>query len=231
MRTRVLLLSSLLLTASLGHSQTNPHPRPSGNGTITGVVLDEYGQPLPKAEVCREEWQPHRNVGDCTTMADEDGKFQIEHVPSGTYYIIARKQETCYGTSSRTGEPPVVTVNGDQVTAPVVVKVSGQDVTLIPSVTDSVTGKPLQDIWIHWESTRKLPNGSETSAGEAGTSRWTPQVCLPPNKDLKLEISAKGYRTVVYSEPGTPPGSLVRFQPGVKTLELQLEPEAQARRN
>jgi outer membrane receptor protein involved in Fe transport len=74
------LFVALVSTATIAQSQ-------SGNGKITGVVLDNSNQqPVEFATVALEDPQTKKPVNG--TVADEKGKFVISKVANGTYRVV-----------------------------------------------------------------------------------------------------------------------------------------------
>ena len=75
-----LLFASLstLFVASRAHAQ------PRNTGTLTGVVLDELGKPVPAVEVAIAKISR-------TTRTDSAGKFILALVPAGNYDVAFRR--------------------------------------------------------------------------------------------------------------------------------------------
>jgi len=77
---------------------------------------------------------------------------------------------------------------------------------------------------VHWT----VHEQDRSEAGAAGLSRSTKRISIPAGKEVCLTFSAKGYGTLVPSDPADPSKPLcLRLQSGeVKSLDVQLEPEA-----
>lgn len=78
-----------LALASAGVGAQIPLKPAAGEYTIGGVVVNERsGQPLPRVSVSLNDTVTQRNLGDSTT--DADGNFRFDHLPAGRYALIAQ---------------------------------------------------------------------------------------------------------------------------------------------
>ena len=81
-----------------GESQPPPEPATAGPQTVSGTVKGRSGKPLAKAWVCLGELEQSVIEGkdvklkltQLTGVTDDDGRFQIEDVPAGTYTLAYR---------------------------------------------------------------------------------------------------------------------------------------------
>ena len=77
---------------------TPPAPATAGPQTVSGTVKGRSGKPLAKAWVCLGELEQSVVEGkdvklkltQLTGVTDDDGRFQIENVPAGTYTLAYR---------------------------------------------------------------------------------------------------------------------------------------------
>ncbi len=88
-------------------------PRPAG-GTIKGRITDEFGEPLPLAQVVIAG----TTIGDA---ADDEGQYVIENVPPGAYTVQVRY----IGYKGSSAE---ITISGDETIT--------QDFSLSPDILD-----------------------------------------------------------------------------------------------
>ena len=230
----VWLALMLSLLASLPtFPQTADSSQPEG--TISGTVLDEHGQPFKGVQVCTymlgAPEGSKESRGDCPATTDEAGKFRIDHVAMGTFGVEAIKLEDGYVAFAGTSVKEVVTLTPNQLSATVVLKLGPKPGVLLPSVKDKFTGKPVTVFEVSWAiSNPEKPNS--TYSGGQTISRLNERAIVPPEKYLVLTISARGYEKWVYHDPSDPSRpATIRLQPGEeKELLVELEPQAPAAR-
>jgi len=226
------MLLTLLLLASLPtFPQTADSSQPEG--TISGTVLDEHGQPFKGVSVCTymigAPSGSKEARGDCPVTTDEGGQFNIEHVAMGTFGVEAIKPEDGYIAFAGTSVKEMVTLTPGQLLATVALKLGPKPgVLLLPSVKDKLTGKPIISFQVSWEIRRSNGNVSGGETIGQGITR----TIVPPEKYFRLTISAPGYKKWIYHDPSDPSRpALIRFQPGEeKELLVELEPQAPATR-
>jgi hypothetical protein len=228
MRSTCLVVSLVFLASSLGYSQSGSRTieqKMLPEGRVTGTVLDEFSQPIDKAQVCRVVYLPSKSDATCFAHTDKTGQFEIDHVPMGTYGVVASKNEDGYADFGLTA-PVKVILTPEEPLANVIVKLGPRQAILIPLVKDKVTGKPMFDFFVQW--TTKIPDGAWS--GAAGFSQWTTRMSVPEGKDVSLNVSADGYRTWVYADPSNPSQPFyLRLESGEqKSLNVELEPESKS---
>ena len=225
----------LSLLASLPtFPQTADSSQPEG--TISGTVLDEHGQPFKGVQVCT--YMPYapagsrESRGDCpAATTDEEGQFRIDHVAMGATGVEEIKPEDGYVAFGGTSVSEVVTLTPNQKSATVVLKLGPKAGMLLPSVKDKFTGKPIIDFevgWVIFDSDG--PNSSYSGGQHIG--QGIRRAIVPPEKNLVLTISARGYKKWLYHDPSDPSRhAFVRLQSGEeKELLVELEPQAPAGR-
>ena len=228
---RPVLLTLLLLAALPASPQTANPSLPEG--TISGTVLDEHGQPFKGVQVCSymigAPSGSREARGDCPAATTDDaGQFRIDHVAMGTFGVEAIKPDQGYIAFAGTSAKEVVTLTSSQSSATVVLKLGPKAGVLLPSVKDKLTGEPVRDFQVNWTIVDS-DEASIVSGGET-ISQQTRRTIVPPEKYLVLTISARGYKKWIYHDPSDPSRpAFIRFQPGEeKELLVELEPQAPA---
>jgi hypothetical protein len=193
------------------------------DATITGRVVDAVGEPVASVKLDISEqgkFQVHRLRGRYKT--EEDGTFNIQHVPWGTYIVETSKQDEGYADTAMAfysnPKPPTVTVS------PIL---SSQDLTIVlgpkagvldaSAVVDAVTGAHVDAV----VTLRRVDSGSGIM-----TSSMVKNLLVPSVTPVTLEVNAQGYATWYY--PGTTDaskGGTLSLQPGQKVeLRIALQP-------
>jgi len=218
------MLLTLLLVASLpAYAQTADHSQPEG--TISGTVLDEHGEPFKGVQVCnymRVAPSPREASGDCAATTDAAGQFSIHHLAMGAISVEAIKLDDGYVAFAGTSVKDEVTLTPDQPSATVVLKLGPKPAMILASVKDSSTGKPVPVFQVGWAI-------SNVSGGQT-ISQVNERALVAPDKSLVITISANGYKTWTYHDPSDPSRpATIRFEPGEeRKLLVELEPEAPA---
>jgi len=228
---RPVLLTLLLLASLPSFPQAADSSQP--DGTISGTVLDEHGDPFKGVTVCTymigAPSGSKEARGDCLVTTDQSGQFHIDHVAMGTFGVEAIKPEDGYIAFAGTSVKKMVTLTPSQLSAAVALKLGPKPgVLLLPSVKDKLTGQPIASFQVGWEI--PSPNGS-LSGGET-IGQGINRTIVPPEKYFRLTISAPGYEKWIYADPSDPSRpALIRFRPGEeKELLVELEPQAPAAR-
>jgi hypothetical protein len=223
----------LLLIASLPtFPQTANSSQPEG--TISGTVLDQYGRPFKGVLVCTYMMDApsgsKESRGDCpAATTDGEGQFRIDHVAMGAFGVEAIKPDEGYIAFAGTSVKQFVTLTPNQSSTTVALKLGPKPGMLLLRVNDTYTGKPVSTYMFHWTivDTDK-PNVIES--GGQGIRPGETRALVPPEKNLRLTVAARGYKEWFYhdgSDPSLP--ALIRLQPGEeKELPVELEPEAPA---
>jgi len=188
MKTLVTLL--VLSSAMFCYAQDHPHARilrqPQGPGRITGTVLNEEGQPVANANICIAAEGPSM-VSYCNGVTDSVGHFEIEHVAMCSF-LISDKEEDGYSPSHDPKNRVALTLQ--EPTANLNIKLGPKAAMLIGSVTDSVTGKPVDNVRVKYIPVTEERAGSGTSSE---FMRGEFKLNLPTTSDFVIIVAAKGY--------------------------------------
>jgi hypothetical protein len=224
-----MLLTLLILGALPSFPQTGDSSQPEG--TISGTVLDEQGQPFRGVKVCT--YMPGAPSGSkearggCPVATDEAGQFRIDHVAMGTFTVEVIKPEDGYVAFAGTSVKETVTLGPSQSSATVVLKLGPKPGVLLPTVKDKLTGQPIISFQVSWEIVDSNSPNRSYSGGQT-LEQGAKRAFVPPAKPLILTISASGYKKWIYhdsSDPSRP--AFIRLQPGEeKDLIVELEPQA-----
>jgi len=223
MRSTWFAISLLVFSVPAVYSQHSQPTQPEGR--VIGTVLDEQDQPIDNAQVCTHVSLPGKTVETCSAQSTSTGQFQMDHLPMGTFGVVASKDEDGYGGSDPSDEIQTVTLTPEAPMASVILKLGPKGGILVPSARDKVTGKPVYGFVLTWHVA-----GTDGSwSGGAGFSRWTTRTSIPAEKDVIIDrVSARGYKKWVYTDPLSPSGRLqFHLQHGdYKSIIIELEPEA-----
>ena len=209
------LLALVLLTASLAYSQV------AVEGKVVGTVVDELDQPLNGAEVCTRMSSSAGTVGNCLAITDKAGQFEMDHLPLGTFGIVASKTDDGYTELHQAPGMQTVTLSAGAPQASIVLKLGPKEGILVPVVKDAVTGEPVYNFLVTWHV---VPVGSGITGG-AGFSRWTRSAPVPAEKQLVMDkVSARGYKTWLANSSSP---LQVRAERGEQvSISIELEPES-----
>jgi len=201
-------------------------PHPSGwaqvdapsaiDGGITGFVLTEDGQPAKRATPCASVRPGNTTCG----SVDDEGRFTIEHLKWGTYQVFALNADG-YSESW----PEVVTVSADQPWPNVTILLRSHGGLLVGSLTDKLTGKPIQGQLEYIA----IDGGGSGSGSTLVNGEF--HVPVPPNCDVLVLAMAKGYKGWVYTDASRASRPVLRLAAGERKLfDIQLEPLPSASR-
>jgi len=191
-------------------------------GTVTGVVLDDHGDPLAGAEVHaeRNDEPGRRPVKSqfATVLTDSRGRFEYGRLQQGSYDVFAMKEKDGYPNVARflfyrDGVQPVkATLTASRTLIDVVVTM-GRKAGRIASVhvadastgrpitvTEPTSGKLLQTPYVRFtRSDVNTPSGGPAtfSAGSGVLSN----LLVPADTPVTITVGATGYANWYY--PGT----------------------------
>lgn len=163
-------------------------------GSVKGVVFDDQGRPLPKAEVHLSEakrFVGHRLVE--THETNSDGEFFIPNVPWGTYLVLAGKESSGYPDPKlafySNFAVPTVTLAPAFPNASVTIKLAPKGGVLeIVAVLDAVTKRKIDSASI---TLRRVSNPTLFISTSATIGR----ILIPSLTDVTIEVTAPGYRS------------------------------------
>jgi hypothetical protein len=187
--------------------------QPQSGGTIKGVVVDEQGKPVTKAEIHIAEIKSfvgHRLVEMHET--DGQGQFVIDNIPWGTYFVMAGKEEAGYPDTRfafySNLAVPTVTLQPSFRTATLTVPLGPKAGILEVSPTDAETQKRIAAASI---TLKRKDNPSFHITMSADEKR----ILVPSLVDILAEISASGYETAFYPSSSDPSQSTpIHLSPG-----------------
>ncbi len=172
------------------------------SGAISGTVVDEDRAPLVKAEV-NADAVDNRPTGSLVRYVETDsnGHFLIDRLPWGKYRVFARKEDAGYPDlqwSFYSNDMfPIVAVMSRTPVAEIRIQLGPKAGILIGSVTDAITGAPVN-------AGIKLSRAGDLKKGISTSLPSDYRVLLPPSTDVLLEASARGYQTWYYGGPSDP---------------------------
>ncbi|MGA8504696.1 MAG: carboxypeptidase-like regulatory domain-containing protein [Candidatus Sulfotelmatobacter sp.] len=207
----MILLLALIVSTTPGYSSDQL-------GRISGIVLNEDGQPMSHAVVCVEQAGSHKS--ECNVWTDPSGQFEIQHLSMGATQVFVTKDEDGYSALSQTRSQQTVTLTTQEPTASITIKLAPRAATLIGTVRDSVTGKPVGRLRVMWVAT------DESGTGSAGTYKGEFHVNLPTTSDLIIFVSAPGYKTWFYTDPAEGMRPTLHLASGEqKSVDIELVPK------
>lgn len=181
-------------------------------GCITGVVLDDTGNPLSKINVEAQKLV-QINPPRITTQTDANGKFEMHDVPAARYTVGVNDVKRNYpgsGSMFLYGKAdPQITVTVSDVCENVVLRLGPPAARLKLSVEDAITREPIKE-----PTVLMLRSGQHDRF-----STWAPnhEVLVPSLAEFQLEVQAAGYEKAA---PMT-----LALQPGeVRELSFDLQP-------
>jgi hypothetical protein len=218
MRSASIASTILLLLTLVCYAQSGE--RTHGPGRITGTVLNENGRPIDHAFVCVSSSGSSHT--ECSVFTDPNGQFEIQHLPLGTSSVFATKEEDGYSAHSQ-APGQKITLTSQEPSANVTVRLAPKAGTLIGSVKDSLTGKPVDKISVIYVA----ENGQ--GSGSAGVYAGEFRVNLPTTSAYLVFVSAPGYRTWFYTDPSDQSRVSLRLASGEqKSVDVELVPEPKA---
>lgn len=203
-----ILLSTCLLLAGINAAQDR--------GAIGGTIVDENGAPVVKAKVNADP-ADGRPRGSLVRYVETDasGHFLIDRLVWGKYKVFAKKEDAGYPDVSWSFYSndvfSVVAITPTTPTAELRIQLGPKAGVLIGSVTNAVTGAPV--------------NAGLRLSRAADPNKWIStsvppeyRVLLPSATDVLLEASAPGFKTWTLGYP-------LRLQLGSEMhLDIFLEP-------
>lgn len=170
-----------------------PPPPPPGPpvGTITGRVVDQRGRPVAAAKVTVLPSGPGALVYLLRFVtSDRTGRFKIDRLRFGPYYVYAGKETAGYpgtwNTIYQMRPPPKVSLTASRATASVVVRIGPRAGELEGGIFDAATKRSLP------QARFKL---TTTPSGLLGIGLASPyRLAVPSEEQVEIEISRPGYK-------------------------------------
>ena len=220
-------LATLLLLVAMTASAQTAQDSASLNGlpldgTVTGTVTNDEGEPIQGASVCTEISYGRSSSTSCgPTETDSRGQFSIR-VPLGEIGVYAENQNAGYwrvveASPSRRKEIHKVKLTRDAPTATVNLDLGPRPGLLKFNVKDKTTGKPIEAFTTRW-----IGMDEPLMWSLHGPATQTP---IPAGIDVILTIHAKGYRRWFYLDPSTSQPTIRLASGEVRELAVELEPE------
>jgi len=226
MRPTHLGLCLLLLSTVVIHAQTSKQSPPEGR--ITGIVLNDEGQPVAHAYVCATIYEEHGQSQGATTgchgFSGEDGRFELDHWPMGTLSLFAFKPKDGYADANKRLTAKV-TLTPQSPFAAVTVRIGPKAGVLAGSVRDKNTGAPIKNIKLTYVAIDASARGCGSELEISDYAGATFEVTLPTSTDLIVFVSSPSYKPWFYTDTSNGSRPALRLQSGERrSLEIEMEP-------
>lgn len=198
---------------------------PAGFGVIRGTVIDGSGHPLAHARVAADRLEGpggREYVG----FTDDDGRFKIGPLPTGTYTVHAGKEEAGYPDNffaffaSPLRPAPNVAVRSRETIKGIVVQLVTIGAWLKGELLDARTGHVVASASAKLcRDDTKPPACVGMGVGRVeGEGKFS--ILVPSRTPLSIAITAPGYESRLYTMQGT-----AELQPhATKNLVVRLIP-------
>jgi hypothetical protein len=200
-------------------------------GSISGIVVDQLGNPVTNAHVTTRDLDLPPNTvevgGGVVPYAETDvqGRFLFKGLKVGhRYKVYSEKEEDGYpdmmlGMYNPTDTASIATATSSVSTERVIIHLGPKAARLKWNVKDAVSGDSIETPTFSFER-------RDSGASAGGTALADEGVLVPSNTDLIVEISARRYRDWYYGEAlDKSTAASLRLVPGEeKTLQVQLQP-------
>ncbi len=194
---------------------------PVEDGTIAGIVLNENGEPVDHAQLCLSITKRYNTSINCRAGRSNDGgAFTLEHVKPGTYGVFAIKPDEGYSIENQQrGQSVNITANQPYSNVTIHMKAKGS--ILLGTVTDAVTGKPIDVPNVQYIAL----DGEAAGGGLANLGNGKFRVVVPSGTEVIFIVQARGYRGWIYTDPNNPSRPVLRLAPGEQRhFDIALEP-------
>ena len=219
-RTLIAMLCCLISMTLAVESQEATHQY-----SIRGKVFDDKGNPVIAATVYFYPTGMGPAVMIPRVKTDESGSFVLEHLQPFTYLVYAVKgQEQFYEkffSFIADDKSPQVMLTPQSPMAAITLRVRPQGGVIKISVTDALTGCPINPILDIWRTDEPKNHLSGRIL-----SIWT--LLAPIEKNVSLSVGADGYKDWYYPVGNNPDYSTpIKLKSGEEmTLDIKLEPIA-----
>jgi Carboxypeptidase regulatory-like domain len=190
-------------------------------GTVRGTVLDEQGKPLAGAQVTARQLDYTDQMNPRSATTDATGHFEISGLAWGKYAVGAQKEDAGYPdmTLAFYSDQPAsasADLNPSNATAEVKLELKVKGAVFSGIIVDSVSNDPIRATFLlrrvdHPENFLTIDEQS------------TFHILMPADADVKVEVSAPGYKT--WYSPGTydwTRGAPLHFK-GTDTMKLDIQ--------
>lgn len=216
-RATLAVLALALATTALAQQRDTPKP----NGSIYGVALGPDGQPASRIGLSAAPVGGALAAVLPHTTTNDRGEYRFVNLPWwGRYTVFAEDEDAGYSSYSTGGfgqiNPPEVEITPARREAELTVQLPLKAAFLRINLTNRNTGQPISGMQItvlHRSNPPSLVFSMSCAANKT--------VLLPPDQDLLVHITSKGFRQ--WDE--TVGGKALHLQSGTHfTLDVELEP-------
>jgi hypothetical protein len=197
-------------------------------GTISGIVVDDRAQPVVGARVIATLADGRPRAKLLTHVeTDKNGQFLLEHLAWGLYRVHAMKEEdghpnTYWSFYSKGFVTPTARLSAQQSQAQVLIVLAQKTAAITGSITDAVTGAPLN-------ATIRMQHVKDSNTLFSASAEPQYKFLIPANTGVELAVAAPGYEDWYYPDGAqSSSGRPLLLQPGEKaTIDIKLRPKAQ----
>jgi len=199
------------------------------SGTIAGRVLDAGWQPVSGAQVLVERSDiPMGKLPFVYT--DEQGKFLIKDLATGTYMVYVAKEEDGYPPTYSAFhfvgpvDIPRITIDAQHVTPEVIIQMGPKAARVIGRIVDAITKKPIENAQI---ILRRIDNTDYSYlTGPNQLEEKGAFKILVPSVPFTIKVSAPGYEDWYYggNDSKEKAGALKLAPNTTKELLISLRP-------
>jgi len=224
----VVLIAAVVLDLSAQQSATAPGREPRSEGLIDGTVVYPDRKPVDGATVYAGPIGRPMALAFPHVQTNRIGQFSIRIPTSwfGKLFVAAEKKDEDYPDMGKqfyaNGKFHIVTLTPAHQRAHVVIRLGPKAGVLEGTVTDAVTGSPLNPCTdLHYAASSNFLSGTGLVA-----ARY--RLLLPSNTDILIKVRLDGYKPWYYqgsvAESAAKP---IRLRPAEeKTVNIRLQPDS-----
>lgn len=216
MRPSFLAAGLIVLSVSLAAQS----PQPSNAGHIIGVVVNDAGEPIPRANVNWGVVRANGSSGNGGYLADEHGQFDLS-VSLDANRVSAEKLDGGYWSDPNldTGGQ-VIKLSPQRPIAHVVLKLGAKPAKVNLSVVHRGSGQPIEKFEVRLSI---IENQSFFRTTAIKDSNLIP---IPPDKDVLLMVQAPGFKPWFFTDPGNDGQPLLQLSSGdERAIVAELDPK------
>ena len=193
------------------------------SGEVSGVVLNEDGQPAVDFQVCTQVHAKQSGFEQtqtcCSAKTNSEGRFTITNLKPGTYELLATNDAEGYSIGNQSPGQAVAVPEKHSQTS-VTIRLRNKGPVVVAHIIDKDTGKPLDNAQLQYSGV-DCEAGGDVLRGVQGQYA----LPIPTDCDVTLIARATGYRGWVYTDSSNSLRPVLRLAAGQrKLLEIQLEP-------